>query len=727
MVDYTEQHWYNDLIRSLFAGLDRLVYNLLSAIYQIFFNVATADVLTGDAVKSLFGRIQLILGIVIMFKLVIGLFNGIMNPDSFKDTKSGFSGILKRIVVVLFLMVLMVPLNIPSSDVGDEGQKSWNKNLNTHGVIFGSLYELQKRVLKGDVIPRLILGADSFGEMDTEGELFATDILRSLLTVNVVEDGADISDECDDSDTLCVCEYDAEEDAYDIYFDNSSTVSEILSGKVVNGWCRYSGNMSDAAKDNNFDYDAYAFSYSWFWSTIIGVLFCILILSLAVDTAIRIFKLAILEIVSPIPILSYIDPKGEKTFQNWVKSVSTTYLSVFIRISIISFILFVIRAISARGFGIETEAGFVGLVSKILIYIALIMFAKEAPKFITDTLGIERKEGEGLFSGIGKLKSAVGRTAATITGGISSMRNGYRSSMAATDANNANGNGSNPRHISSMLKAAGAAAVNGVGGAHQASSAYGQAKDHKWRTALDQVNRANAYRLENAAAGGTWWGKTKDQLRQDFTGDSEYHQLARKEKALKDSMERHNALSKQIGDLKTAAEAEVNKKGVNFAISYKDQHGVDHNLVGNTKDIEAAQENAKRTGRFEFTDKSGTLHTFASAAEFSSVMAQAFDNAMDQYYAGTAKMYNGNDLKYSDNIKIEAMYTAVKNGMAEYDGKYHVSGYASGNGMRDNMKVVSAYADTQALKDQAEISSTQVEKSKAQANYRGDDGHAGRR
>lgn len=97
MVDNTERGIILDGFRSIMAGLDRVVYNLLSVIYEIFFNVATANIISGQTVKTFYSRVQLILGVVIMFKVAISLFNGIMNPDSLNDGKNGFLPLLREL------------------------------------------------------------------------------------------------------------------------------------------------------------------------------------------------------------------------------------------------------------------------------------------------------------------------------------------------------------------------------------------------------------------------------------------------------------------------------------------------------------------------------------------------------------------------------------------------------------------------------------------------------
>ena len=118
--------------------------------------------------------------------------------------------------------------------------------------------------------------------------------------------------------------------------------------------------------------------------------------SFIVDAAIRVFKLAILKLIAPVPILSYIDPKTESTFQNWLKMIGTTFADLFIRLGILNLIIFFIKELDSNGFGLHLDdaTGIVPIFAKLFIILGLLMFAKAAPKFIADSLGIK---DTGLF------------------------------------------------------------------------------------------------------------------------------------------------------------------------------------------------------------------------------------------------------------------------------------------------------------------------------------------
>lgn len=760
MVDMSGEGWFTSVIRSFFAGLDSFVYKMLAGIYNIFFNVATAEVLQEQLLKNLLGRIQLILGIIILFKLVISFFSGIVNPDGFNNEKTGFGSVIKRAVVVLIMILMIVPLNIPESSQGETGMGSWNKNMNTHGILFGTLYEFQRRVLEENIIFKVINGNKSGlsnSDKRSIGENFSKDVLKTFYTVNVVYDGADFSDHCegilDNRDTNCVCTRwkneardSADSDinlAYPIYFDPDSTIDMLLQSSVVNAYCDdNSKEMSYAALqegtfDRNkakskFNDDTYAFAYSWFWSTIIGALFCVLMLSLTIDVAVRLFKLVLLQIISPIAILSYIDPSSEKTFKNWTKALTDAYLSLFIRIAIISLIVFIINNISLTGFGLKNSQGFVGFVSKILIYFGLIMFAKEAPKFITQALGIESKEGGGLFSGIGKMMKGIVTPIAGAAGGFATARASYRASQRASEENSEGSSHS----FGNKAKAITSGIFNGVGATVRTASDYAKAKDNNWRTAMDKVNKSNAYRLQNAEEGSTWWGQKKDQLRQDFLGDSEYSQLKRQEKDLKDKQQRYNKGSELLKKLDSVVDSEVNKKGLSTVI--KTANGEEYKT--NAKDMAAAMEKGNATGIYSLTakDKNGNITTvkFDSAASFGKAQADAIDYAKNLVYEGKATFSDGKT-KYTAPTTVNTMIADVRTTMnkirsddIEYQ-QYMVNPntknkvYDENKDMVTNIKNMRDFMDSAEYNKQRDISNLQERIGKAKGNFHGNDGGQG--
>lgn len=611
MVDNTERGIILDGFRSIMAGLDRVVYNLLSVIYEIFFNVATANIISGQTVKTFYSRVQLILGVVIMFKVAISLFNGIMNPDSLNDGKNGFSSIIKRVVMVLIMFVLMVPLNIPnagnSDDYTSNSQSSWNARMNENGILFGTLYEVQSRLLSQNIVSKLILGTDYSASNDEDDDPnsisnFANDtlhlnvneneyekaarqlssiVLRCFVTINLE---SEYGDPAEDDDRMCKEDSEPKLENYDksyaVYEDDDSTASEILA--EINQMCDI---------ETGYGGERYAYNYLFGFSTIVGILFVIIIVSFTVDAAIRVFKLAILRLIAPIPIISYIDPKTESTFQNWVKILGKTFADLFVRLAIINFVIFFIREFGTNGLGVTVAGnGLVGVFSKIFIYLGLLMFAKEAPKFIADSLGIKDTGKFKLFGGLGRLHATGSMLAGTVGSAATNWRAFRQEQPKREDVLQHPIAARASNFFRRGVGAAGSALIGGAGGLITGANALsGAESDFNKNVVRAQQNR-NAQRASHS----TMIGRFNDRQAQLWTGQS----LADRDKQALDA----NIKAKEaIGNFKKRAQEEARKNSnITGSVNIQGPNGTTRSVVANYEKLVAAMGAKDSSGNFTY-------------------------------------------------------------------------------------------------------------------------------
>jgi len=134
-----------------------------------------------------------------------------------------------------------------------------------------------------------------------------------------------------------------------------------------------------------------------------------LMVGFCIDVAIRAFKLVILRMIAPIPVISYINPKSAKdgAFSAWSKALISTWIDLFTRLGILYFVLYMIDTIILKGnFELGDLGFFRNAVVIAFLIIGLLFFARQAPKFIMDILGI--KGGKGLGIGLGGMLAAGG-------------------------------------------------------------------------------------------------------------------------------------------------------------------------------------------------------------------------------------------------------------------------------------------------------------------------------
>lgn len=385
MWENSEPGMLNDGLRSFCAMFDGVATTLLGGIYKVFFLVANATIISGDVIKVFYSRIQLILGILMIFKLAMSILNIIINPDVVKDQKNGPGKMVTRIVAALFMLTLVIPINIPNATA-----KSLNAYINDHGILFGVLYKAQDSILSENILAKLILGTSSNADADDMdvnnlsdiGNSMASIVLKVFVRINVNDDTLPACDYASDDDpcsnTVCAAEVNESH-----YAEENVDPQVILSH--INDSC---GRGSD---------ERYAFGYTPIIGALVMLIMALIITGFTVDIAVRAIKLAVLRLVAPVPIISYINPpkQGGGAFDNWTKSLISTYVDLFVRIAIVYFGLFVIQIIMNGGldiFGSNVQGfTFTSGVAFIFIILGILVFMKQAPQFIKDILGIKGK------------------------------------------------------------------------------------------------------------------------------------------------------------------------------------------------------------------------------------------------------------------------------------------------------------------------------------------------
>lgn len=465
-------------LRSILMTLDHVVYWCIGVVYNILFNISETTIISSDTLKAFYGRVQLILGVIMIFKISVSLLQYVINPEAFSDKKKGVGQVITRMVTMLAMLTAIIPLNIPLS-AEDETNKTYNYYLNQNGLLFGTMFSLQHRILKQNTIAKLVLGntensftvTDSdnteyetdFSENSNAGEAVAAYVLKSFFRINVKDELS--SDNIDNQDNyFCDANKKVNNAAHlgVALTASGAAVGTIIApglgtaigagigaaangiyrlfkwadadnaGTYYNDWVN-TNNISTLAEMVNINCDSrYLFSYFPVVSTVCGVLLLLVFATTCLDVAIRALKLAILRLIAPIAIISYIDPKSAEkgAFSNWVKLLISTYLDLFLRLAIIYFVMFIVMEIIHGGLELPLGNGVIGLLSTVVIIIGLFYFARQAPKFITDALGIK-----SLGMGVG-LSGLLGAAGALMGGaGLSGAAAGFMdASNASADA-----------------------------------------------------------------------------------------------------------------------------------------------------------------------------------------------------------------------------------------------------------------------------------------------------
>ena len=452
MWENSEPGMLNDGLRSFCAMFDGVATTLLGGIYKVFFLVANATIISGDVIKVFYSRIQLILGILMIFKLAMSILNIIINPDVVKDQKNGPGKMVTRIVAALFMLTLVIPINIPNATA-----KSLNAYINDHGILFGVLYKAQDSILSENILAKLILGTSSNADADDMdvnnlsdiGNSMASIVLKVFVRINVNDDTLPACDYASDDDpcsnTVCAAEVNESH-----YAEENVDPQVILSH--INDSC---GRGSD---------ERYAIG------ALVMLIMALIITGFTVDIAVRAIKLAVLRLVAPVPIISYINPpkQGGGAFDNWTKSLISTYVDLFVRIAIVYFGLFVIQIIMNGGmnniFGSNVQGfTFTSGIAFIFIILGILVFMRQAPQFIKDILGIKGKPmgNVGLSSMMAGTASLLGG-AGLAGAGVAAMGAFGAASQAAAQGKPAPSGWAAGRDLAAQLKTGDSKAKGGL-------------------------------------------------------------------------------------------------------------------------------------------------------------------------------------------------------------------------------------------------------------------------
>ena len=374
--------WVMDIIRVIFGSIDWIVYSLVKFILFGIFDLSSLTTASG-IMNGIYARIYVILGIFMAFKLSFSFFQYIVDPESISGkSEKGVSKLISRTIIMLLVLV-----SVPSILFGsDEGG--------------GLIQRAQKAFLP--MLPRLLLGINEDSGVSIDNGNNTDDIASAADTMAVSTLRAFFAPS-QELDSAC---------GQGTYADTPQITSVVEFLSNLNLTCSAGVNV-DLVLVQFGSAKYYKYTYNFLVSTIVGILLVLMLLGITIDVAKRVFKLIILEVVAPIPIMSLIDPKSSKdgAFSHWLKSLISTFLDIFIKLGLLYVIIMLVQLIvNQKLFQNYPEFFEDPLRSSyltVILILGLIFFAKEAPKFIKDSLGI-KDSGAGLGTGLGAAVGAVG-------------------------------------------------------------------------------------------------------------------------------------------------------------------------------------------------------------------------------------------------------------------------------------------------------------------------------
>lgn len=632
ILTFDNYDFFVDFLRGVLASIDKLVFSLLSWIIEGIFNLSSLAV-NVDFVQSIYKRIYIILAIFMVFKLTFSFLKYLVSPDAMTDKEQGVGKLAAR-VVTMVVMLIAFPILVfqPVKGMG-------NRTV---------LQILQDGVVK--TLPRIILGtkidennsASSEINAKSNGEQLALSMLKSFYYPSVCPGGA-----AEDK------KYESECNSY-FQGGSGSVQMEIASEGIWSGGTGITeikslSDFEESAKEQlaKSSDKAYAWNYMWPLTTITGILLIVIMLGISIDVAVRAFKLIILQMMAPIPIMSYIDPKASKdgAFNAWLKSFVSTYIDLFVKLGTVYLILLLAQALFSDQLFAKTDfKGLSFLYVRVFLIIGLFQFAKSAPKFIKDALGI-KDNGGGFMDSLKTLGAAAGLAGGAVLGGIGGMASGIAAAKASGSKN--------PLTYLNKFVGGGLAGI-GRGGIH---GAKGAAKGNPFAGASSALAAQNAItqrKIAAAAAGSTFLGRAGARTSEFFTGQTAADKDQAKLDELEEEKSGYDRTAQTNGNLYDYIMDKGAKQGASTVVAAR--HAGLGTLAMTYDDFNSAYQNAKQNGlsSFSVTTASGhsvTMDTFsADTAKFASDLQESSANqwarsnatdAMLQRYESDAGVTNG--------------------------------------------------------------------------------------
>lgn len=395
------------IIRSIFLALDGIIYAIISYCYEVFNFISEIRVFENEDMVNLANRIYILIGVVSLFLVAYTLLNAIINPENAtKDKNKSFTGIVKNIILAI-IGIAIVP------------------------TIFDYAYEFQSRVLCNNVIQKFFLENNITEDDDARAKMGAQMSLylfKSFYYIKGSEDDTSLDENANSNwETMAQSIVSDSDDSYNL----SMAFSDIELGNR---------SISEALGDFDDSIDSGKLGYLFLISTLAGAYCAYVLLNFVIDMGVRAVKLAYLQLIAPLPILTIILPNQKKVFDNWLKKTSSCFIEVFTRIIAMSFAFYAIKYLrpwifndmSSVSCGRTVEA-VTKLLAEAAFIIGVFTFLKQLPKFLKDLLpgfdssgfklGIADKLGEMALIG-DAAKSGFQRAEGAATGALGGLATG---------------------------------------------------------------------------------------------------------------------------------------------------------------------------------------------------------------------------------------------------------------------------------------------------------------
>ena len=376
---------FGALFRWLAFWINELLYTMISNLYDVFIALCNGQLLDNDTLNGLFGRVGMLLGVVMMLRVAFSFIQMLIDPDSFSDKEKGLSKIVTKIIIVICMFGIS-------------------------GYVFEFLRDVQGEIIESNAIAKFFIPV----QVNTEdfGGALSAELFTAFYNLDPEIDYSNDTTGCGDERFITTAKN-------RIIRDNDYSYAR--SCLLEKGTIQETGD------------EEYYINFNWIFSTVVAIFTLYFLLNYCISVGVRIVQLAVLQIISPMAIIGYLAPKSDNMFTKWGKLYFATYIDVFLRIAIINLVVYLCGVIMENwneGGGVFwTSVGAPEGITRILIMVMMIMallsFAKKAPELIKQLFP---QSTSGISLGLDKdnkplLGAALGLGASGAVFGYNTLKN----------------------------------------------------------------------------------------------------------------------------------------------------------------------------------------------------------------------------------------------------------------------------------------------------------------
>ena len=619
-------------IRSLFLVLCDFVYRLIIVFFDIFSRLGSAEILQNSTIQAIYSRIGLIIGIFMVFRISFSFIQYLINPDTMLDKQKGMGEIVKRVIIVIVLLGITPTL-------------------------FREAFTLQNYLVKQNVIGK-IFSNDSNINSDDVGRNLAWYGFSSFFTIN--PDAGDAASKCSEV-TDGNMEYDFKQ--------NGSLISAYKCVNMEsdgNTLLDFLSPINSLINNRNRTF-VIDFEANGLVPFLVGVLILWVIIVYTIQLGVRLLQLAYLQLVAPIPIMMYLEPKKNDTLGKWANQCLVTFLDFFIRIAIMYFAIFIIDLIIKNGSSSVFMATFgnsnlaTKLYINIIMIIAVLIFVKRVPNLLKE-----------VFPAL--------NSAATLDFGLKPPKEAVQVTKAITGAATAGAIGligGGPGLANKLMGFAGGALKGGYGGFN----------GDKLKDIASARAKQNITNRQNRLEGNTFGVRMGAKLRDTFGFDSEgYTDVAKMQHQWDDGRETAFQMSANNISNLNANTSDNDFKKLGFNQEWVDAFRNRSRAKSNLESADAALREAQQSG----VGIAEALKAY-NDAQASYDTANKIKTAMDKKYAEDAqkfsnyKFYTSNSARPGSTVTSSSPSPQSSSTISQYQGDGRGIPITPSNSMFANM------------------------------------------